>query len=84
LIISSLFITFSHRFLALNGLICADVPLRNYSLTHHSRCGSAEWGRHQSAMGCIGWTLSECRSHRPLMMGWHRWHLCWPTHQPTP
>jgi len=22
------------RFKALNGLLCADVPLRNYSLTH--------------------------------------------------
>jgi len=24
--------------MALNGLFCADVPLRNYSLTHESRC----------------------------------------------
>jgi len=36
---------------ALNGLLCADVPLRNYSLTHHSQCvlltvgrGSGWWG----------------------------------------
>jgi len=24
--------------MALNGLICADVPLSNYSLTHSPRC----------------------------------------------
>jgi len=28
---------FLHKtFMALNGLLCADVPLRNYSLTHRS------------------------------------------------
>jgi len=35
------FITFSLHYLALNSLICADVPLRNYSLTHsltHAVC----------------------------------------------
>ena len=26
-------------FMALNGLLCADVPLRNYSLTNHSQRG---------------------------------------------
>ena len=28
------FLTFSHHCKALNSLICADVPLRSYSLTH--------------------------------------------------
>jgi len=27
------FLTFSHHCKALNSVICADVPLRNYSLT---------------------------------------------------
>jgi len=34
LIIFSLFYHISHHFQALNSLMCADVPLRNYSLTH--------------------------------------------------
>jgi len=38
-------------FKALNGLLCADVPLRNYSLSHYSyvSCSTAEL-RHKHTM----------------------------------
>jgi len=29
--------------MALNGLICADVPLSNYSLTHSLTCDIQDW-----------------------------------------
>jgi len=29
--------------MTLNGLFCADVPLRNYSLTHYVSDGSSEY-----------------------------------------
>jgi len=37
--------------MARNGLLCADVPLRNYSLTH-AQTPNLDYGVHNRAMTC--------------------------------
>jgi len=43
------FLSLSHHCKALNSLLCADVPLRNYSLTHSLIC----------VKGCIVWNFAS-------------------------
>jgi len=58
---------------ALNGLICAEVPLRNYSLTPHGLAQSYLSDECQPPAGV--WRQSLITRHMTLGCVWNKTHL---------
>jgi len=82
--------------MALNGLFCADVPLRKYSLTHcfcSTGANCLRWGANQPGENEPGANrqrgkkarhlyFAECEISEPSSVGWlcHKCHHCCVNH----